>query len=153
MIYYCIYQLIVTFQNEYCSSSVRLQEYNIHFRGSQRQCLKNCVLKNFTSLTRKHLCWSLFSITLQAFNSLKSIKRPLQAFQKRLQYKLLLAKFLRFLRTSFLQNTPGRLLLKLFDRSIMQFKTKCLEESKKLNQMKQCGNITSAFQLFFVVVV
>ena len=39
---------------------------NSKFRISRSQMLfKICVLKNFTVLTGKHLCWSLFSIKLQ----------------------------------------------------------------------------------------
>ena len=36
-------------------------------RSSHRICSKKTVLKNFTISTRKHLCWSLFLIKLQAF--------------------------------------------------------------------------------------
>ena len=32
----------------------------------QRSSLKKCVLKNFAKFTGKHLCWSLFLITLQS---------------------------------------------------------------------------------------
>ena len=39
---------------------------NSKFRISRSQMLfKICVLKNFTVLTGKHLCWSLFLIKLQ----------------------------------------------------------------------------------------
>ena len=36
------------------------------YRSSQRRCFKKGVLKNFPNFTRKHLCWSLFLIKLQA---------------------------------------------------------------------------------------
>ena len=78
------------------------------------------VLKNFTIFTRKHLCWSLFLITLQACNLLK----------KRLQHRCFLVNIAKFLRTPILKNICKRLLL-----SHNFFKTAVLEifENSMLN--------------------
>ena len=46
-----------------------------HDRSSHRKCsLKNAVLKNFVIFTEKHLRWSLFLITLQAFRPATLLK-------------------------------------------------------------------------------
>ena len=55
------------------------------------------VLRNFPKFTGKHLCQHLF------FNS----------FKKRLWHRCFAVNFAKFLRTPFLQNTPGRLLLNI----------------------------------------
>ena len=59
--------------------------------------MKKGVLKNFAKFTGKHGFWSL-----QAYNFIK----------KRLQHRCFLVDFAKLLKTSFLQNTSGRLLLK-----------------------------------------
>ena len=63
------------------------------------------VLRNFTKFAGKHLCQSLF------FNKIASL--GLQLYQKRDSGTgvFLPINFVKFLRTSFLQNTPGRLCL------------------------------------------
>ena len=55
------------------------------------------VLKNVANFTGKQLCWSLFLTSLQACNFIKM----------RLQHKCFSAKFAKFLRTPFLNNTSG----------------------------------------------
>ena len=46
------------------------------FRSSHRRySLKKGVLKNFANFTRKHLCWRLFLITLQAWGPTALLKR------------------------------------------------------------------------------
>ena len=51
-------------------------------RSSHRRCsTKKVVLKNFTMFTRKHLCWILFLIKLQAFRPTTLLKwTPTQTF-------------------------------------------------------------------------
>ena len=45
------------------------------FRSSHRKCsVKKSVLKNFTNFTGKHLCWSLFLISLQVFGPATLLK-------------------------------------------------------------------------------
>ena len=56
------------------------------------------VLKHFVNSTRKHLCWSPFSIKFAGLKVCNSVK-------KRLQHRCLPGKFVNFLRTTFLHNS------------------------------------------------
>ena len=77
------------------------------FRSRHRRCsLRKGVLRNFTKFTRKHLCQSLF------LNKVAGL-RPAVLFQKRLWHRCFPVSFVKFLRTPFLQNSSGRLFLKL----------------------------------------
>ena len=70
------------------------------FRSSHRRCsIKNCVLRNFSKFTGKHLCQSHLC------------QRSATLLEKRLWHRCFLVNFDKFLRTLFLQNTSGRLLL------------------------------------------
>ena len=63
-------------------------------------CLQNFLqnfLKYLANFTRKHICWSMFLIKLQAFST--------ATFKKKLQHRSYLIKFATFLRTLFLENT------------------------------------------------
>ena len=74
-------------------------------RSSHQRCsMWKGVLRNFAKFTRKHQCQSLF---------LKKVAglRPATLFKKRLRHKCFSVNFLKFLRTPFLQNTSGRLVL------------------------------------------
>ena len=67
-------------------------------RSSRSQMLfKIGVLKNFSIFTRKHLCWILFLIKLQAW-------RPSFLLKKRLQHRFFPVNIAKFLRTAFLSN-------------------------------------------------
>ena len=78
-------------------------KHRIIFRSSHQRCsIKKGVLRNFTKFTGKHLCQSLF------FNKTFST-----LLKKRLWHRCFPVSFLKFLRTPLLQNTSGRLLLKL----------------------------------------
>ena len=66
-------------------------------------CQKS-VLRNFAKSTGKHLCQSLF------FNKDPGL-RPATLLKMRLWYRYFPVNFATFLRTSFLQNTSGRLFL------------------------------------------
>ena len=69
-------------------------------RSSHRRCsVRKDVLRNLTKFTEKHLCQSLFLMKLQAF------------IKKRLRHRCFPVSFAKFLRTPFLQNPSGRLLL------------------------------------------
>ena len=75
------------------------------FRSSHRRCsVKKGVLRNFAKFTGKHLCQSLF------FNKVAGL-RPETLLKKRLWHKCFPVNFAKFLRTPFLQNTSGRLLV------------------------------------------
>ena len=62
-------------------------------------------LKNFTKLTVKHLCQSIFFFPEICRLRLATL------LKKRLRQRCFPMNFVKFLRTSFLQNTSGRLLL------------------------------------------
>ena len=75
------------------------------FRSSHQMCsIEIGVLKNFTKFTGKHLCQSLF------LNKVAGL-RPATLLKKRLWHRCFPVNFAKFLRTPFLQNTSGRLLL------------------------------------------
>ena len=78
------------------------------FRSSHQRCaVRKCVLRNFKKFTGKHLCQSLF------FNKVAGLS-PANLLKKRLWHRCFSLNFLKFLRTPFLQNTSGRLLLHFF---------------------------------------
>ena len=67
---------------------------------------KKVVLINLAKFTGKNLCLSLF------FNKVTGF-RPSALLKSRLRHRCFPVKFTKFLRTPFLQNTSGRLLLKI----------------------------------------
>ena len=70
-------------------------------RGSHRMCsVRKDVLRNFAKFTGKHLCEGLFMLGPKACNFIKN--RLWQVFP---------VNFATFLRTPFVENTSGRLLL------------------------------------------
>ena len=80
---------------------------NLHnsWRISRCRCsLRKGVLRNFAKFTGKHLCQGLF------FNKVAGL-RSATLLKKRLWYKCFPVNLAKFLRTCFLQNTSGRLLL------------------------------------------
>ena len=70
---------------------------------------KKAVLKNFSIFTGKHLCWSLFSIKLQACNFIYIF------IKKRLRYRCFPVNITNFLRPPILKNICKRLLLILVE--------------------------------------
>ena len=74
-------------------------------RNSHQRCsIKKGVLRNFTKFTGEHVWQSLFSNKVAGH-------RPVTLLKRRLWYRCFPVNFVKFLRTSFLQNTSGRLLL------------------------------------------
>ena len=74
-------------------------------RSSHQRCsIKKGALRNFAKFTGKHLCQSLF------FNKVVNFKVA-TLLKKRLWHRCLPVNFTKFLRTPFLQNAVGRLLL------------------------------------------
>ena len=74
-------------------------------RSRHRRCsVKKDVLRNFAKFTGKHLRQSLFFKKIAAL-------RPATLLKKKLWQSCFPVNFAKFLRTPFLQNTPGRLLL------------------------------------------
>ena len=77
----------------------------MQFRSShRRRSVKKGVLRNFAKFTGKHLCQRLL------FNKVAGL-RPATLLKKSLLHKCFPVHFTKFLRTPFLQNTTGRLLL------------------------------------------
>ena len=75
------------------------------FRSNHQRCsIEIGVLKTSTKFTGKHQCQSLF------FNKVAGL-RSVTLLKKRLWHKCLPVNFVKFLRTPFLQNTSGWLLL------------------------------------------
>ena len=86
---------------------IRLIRVNrhLHTKSSHRRCsVRKGALRNFPKFTGKHLCQSLF------FNKITG-PRPVTLFKKRLWHRCFPMNFGKFLRTPFLQNNSGRLLL------------------------------------------
>ena len=65
---------------------------------------KKGVLGNFAKFTWKHMCWSFF------LNSAVGL-RPATLLKRGLLHRCFIVNFAKFLRTLFLQNISGRLLL------------------------------------------
>ena len=76
------------------------------YKSSHRRCsVRKGVLRNFAKLTGKHVCQSLF------FSSFRP--EACSFIKKGLWHRCFPVNFVKFLRTPFLQNTSGRLLLHL----------------------------------------
>ena len=73
---------------------------------------KKVVLSNFSKFTGKHLCQSLFFNKAAGFS----------LWKERLWHRCFYVNFVKFLRTTFLQNTSGRLLLSLWEDRSFQYK-------------------------------
>ena len=85
-------------------------QYLIHRSSHQKSSLKKGVLRNFTKFTGNHLCQGLF------FNKVAGL-RPANLLKKRLWHRCCPVNFANFLRTPFLHNISGRLLLDLISKS------------------------------------
>ena len=76
-------------------------------RSSHRSCsIRKGVLRNFAKFAWKDLCQGLF------FDKVSGL-RPAVLFKKGLWCRVFPVNFSKFLKTLFLQSTPGRLLLEL----------------------------------------
>ena len=74
-------------------------------RSSHRRCsVRKGVLRNFGKFTEKYLCQRLF------FNKVAGLK-PATLLKNRFWHRCFPVSFAKFLRTPFLQNTSGQLLL------------------------------------------
>ena len=82
------------------------------FRSSRQEVFcKKGALRSFAKFTGKHVCQSLL------FNIVASL-RPATLLKKRLWHRCFPVNFVKFLRTPFLQNTSGRLLLHVLNHLI-----------------------------------
>ena len=76
----------------------------ILIRSSHQGCsIKKGFIRNFTKFTGKHLCQSLIKTLIKTLNK--------NFIQKQTLAQVFPVNFAKFLRTSFLKNTSGRLLL------------------------------------------
>ena len=109
--------------NEVCHISCQVK-YSWHiscnrYRSSHRRCsVRKGVLRNFAKFTRKNLCQSLFfnrnsqQSTCARVSFLINFRpQPATLFKNRLWHCCFPVNFAKFIRTPFLQNTTGRLLL------------------------------------------
>ena len=78
--------------------------YEIFQKQPPEMFYKKVVLGNFAKFTGKHLCHSHF------FNKVADLS-PATLFKKRLWHRCFPINFSKFLRTPFLQNISGRLIL------------------------------------------
>ena len=103
----CLFRLRAppfTLQLKLLHSFVSFWETN--YKKQPPECsVRKGVLRNLAKFNGKHLCQSLF------FNKAAGL-RPATLLKKRLWYRCFPVNFAKFLRTPFLQNTSGRLLLK-----------------------------------------
>ena len=88
------------FNKEHTRKVENCKANHILDRTSHRRCsVREDVLRNFAKFTGKHLCQGLFVSGPKACNFIK----------KRLWHRYVRVNFAKFLRTSFSQNTSGRL--------------------------------------------
>ena len=110
----CDNWMTLLFVKAYCYSEIYLTAM---FRSTHRRCsVRKGVLRNFAKFTGKHLCQRLF------FNKVAGL-RPATLLKKSLWHMCFPVNFAKFLRTPFLQNTSGRLLLHVvafFEPSVMK---------------------------------
>ena len=88
------------FQNEF----LYWKYYKTFQKQPREMFYKKVVLTNFAKFTGKHLSHSFF------FNKVAGLS-PATLFKKRLRHRCFPMNFAKFLRTPFLQNISGRLLL------------------------------------------
>ena len=78
---------------------------NANNRSNHQRCsMKKAVLRNFTKTSGKHLCQGLL------FNKVAGLRLS-TLLKKRLWHRSFSVKFAKLVRTTFLQNTSGRLRL------------------------------------------
>ena len=98
--YSVFFPLITCMKNDRVNNFSR----NIYMNSHQSCSIIKGVLRNFVKFTGKHLCQSLF------FNKVAGLN-PATLLKKRLWHRCFPVNFAKFLRTPFLQNSSGRLLL------------------------------------------
>ena len=108
---YCGAFYLILFINLFCTKFSFLfflltVLFNNLQNSHQRCSMKKGVLRNFTKFTGKHLCQRLL------FNKVAGL-RPATLLKMSLWHRCFPVNFVKFLRTPFLKNTSGRLLLNL----------------------------------------
>ena len=116
-----------------------------HLPQRHRRCSeRKGILSNIVKFTAKHLCQSLF------FN--KAVGFSL--WKERLWHRRFHVNFVKFLRTHFLQNTSGRLLLSLWEDRIFHYKSTFLIELYQREEIgsylgKRCSMVSMFSRLHF----
>ena len=111
---YCLFKMFFLYllnQKGFCCRLscciLQTQSFLSRYRSSHQCCsMKKGVLRNFAEFTGKHLYQSL------VFNKVAGL-RPATLLKKRLWHRCFTKNFAKFLRTPFLRNTSGRLLLQV----------------------------------------
>ena len=108
-----------------------------------RSCLQRCsvrggILRNFAKFTRKHLCQGLF------FNKVAGL-RPATLLKKRLWHRCFPVNFVNLLRTTFLQNTSGGLLLNV--KLLYENYTQPLRKNISIKQMFKVQLLTRTLSI------
>ena len=113
---------------------IRTTPLQSNYRSShRRRSVKKDVVRNFAKFTGKHLCQRLF------FN--KVAKATL--LKKRLWRRCFPVNFAKFVRTPFLQNTSGRLLLQLLFTAHSYTCTSCKHSSNIKITVKRYINVNN----------
>ena len=103
-----IYEILVGYSGQCLQKQPSIGNFQKKDRNSHQRCfMKKGVLRNFKKFTGKRLCQSLF------LNKVAGLK-PATLLKKRLWHRCFPVNFLKFPKTSFLQNTSRRLLLEGF---------------------------------------
>ena len=113
-----------------------------HYRSSHRRCSEGkSVLSNFPKFTGKHLCQSLFLNKVAGFS----------LWKERHWQRCFLVNFVKFLRTPFLENTSGWLLLSLWEDRTFHYKVPSsinfISLKKILQWVKSRINMFNAFDV------
>ena len=111
-----------------------------HLPQRHRKCSeRKGILSNIVKFTARHLCQSLFFNKVVGFS----------LWKERLWHRRLHVNFVKFLRTPFLQNTSGRLLLSLWEDRIFHYKVPSsisfISLKKILQWVKSWINMFNAF--------
>ena len=112
-------------------------------KSSHQRCsMKQGVLRNFTKFTGKYLCQNII------VNKVAGL-RPATLLKKRLWHRCFPVNFVKFLRTRFLQNTSGRLLLYCSKNNCKQTLYRIYEKHlRKVLWKKAVLKLRQFFQIF-----
>ena len=109
------------------------------YRSCHQRCsVRRCILRNFAKFARKHLCQGLF------FNKVEGL-RPVTLLKKRLWHRCFPVNFVNLLRTTFLQNTSGGLLLNV--KLLYENDTQPLRKNISIKQTLKVQLLTRTFSI------
>ena len=126
--------------NRFLQICMSLVSLVMKFRSTHRRCsIREGVLRNFVKFTGKHLCQSLF------FNNIVG-PRAASVLKKRLWHRWFPVSFAKFLKTPFLQNTCGRLLLEIDSIIYAEY---LYSHMKEVFSFEQIMSVLTFLQLVF----